>query len=118
MELLDTLRALRQSHSHLRMVFTGTIGLHHRLHALKRSGYANDPTNDMDVVEVPPLAAADAQELALLDVLANAPNPLSFAELFTLTKTRLHYVAWKAECAFCFGFPLIQRWWRGRRGLV
>ena len=64
MELLDTLRALRQSHSQLRMVFTGSIGLHHVLHSLKRSGYANDPTNDMDVVEVPPLAEADAKGLA------------------------------------------------------
>ena len=64
MELLDTLRALRQDRSQLRMVFTGSIGLHHVLHSLKRSGYANDPTNDMDTVEVTPLAEADAQELA------------------------------------------------------
>jgi len=64
MELLDTLRALRQSHSQLRMVFTGSIGVHHVLHSLKQSGYANDPTNDMDMAEVIPLAEADVTGLA------------------------------------------------------
>lgn len=36
MELLDTLRALRQQHADkLRMVFTGSLGLHHIVRALK-----------------------------------------------------------------------------------
>jgi hypothetical protein len=63
MEVLDTLRSLRQMHSKLRMVFTGSIGLHQVITSLKRSGYANDPTNDMFTEEVPPLSSADAQEL-------------------------------------------------------
>lgn len=69
MELLDALRSLRQMYSRLRMVFTGSIGLHNVVTSLKREGYANDPTNDMDTVEVPPLTPGDAQELArrLLD---------------------------------------------------
>lgn len=64
MEVLDTLRALRQTHRKLRQVFTGSIGLHHVVTALKRSGYANDPTNDMHIEEVLPLAPEDAAYLA------------------------------------------------------
>lgn len=66
MELLDTLRELRQAHPRLRMVFTGSLGLHHVLAALKEKGYANAPVNDMYPLDVPPLAAPDAQELARL----------------------------------------------------
>ena len=66
MEVLDTLRSLRQMHPGLRMVFTGSIGLHNVITGLKRSGYANDPTNDMATVDVPPLAPDHARELARL----------------------------------------------------
>ena len=64
MELLDTLRALRQSHPSLRMVFTGSIGLHNVLTALRRAGYANAPTNDMRTLDVPALGDEDAVHLA------------------------------------------------------
>lgn len=64
MEVLDTLRSMRQMHHDLRMVFTGSIGLHNVISSLKRLGYANEPTNDMNTVEVPPLSPNDAQELA------------------------------------------------------
>ncbi len=64
MELLDTLRALRQTHARLRMVYTGSIGLHHLAAALRHAGHANDATNDMRTVEVPPLADHDARFLA------------------------------------------------------
>jgi len=69
MEVLDTLRSLRQmsgnhSSSKLRMVFTGSIGLHHVIGSLKQAGYANAPTNDMYIEELPPLLPIDAQELA------------------------------------------------------
>lgn len=63
MEILDTLRSLRQTHPKLRMVFTGSIGLHNVITSLKRAGYANDPTNDMHSEDVPPLSLSDAQEL-------------------------------------------------------
>lgn len=66
MEVLDTLRSLRQMHPKLRMVFTGSIGLHNVITSLKKAGYANDPTNDMATVDVPPLAPDDAQTLARL----------------------------------------------------
>jgi hypothetical protein len=65
MELLDTLRALRQTYpDKLRMVYTGSIGLHHIISRLRQEGYTNDPTNDMATVEVPPLAPDDARDLA------------------------------------------------------
>lgn len=66
MEILDTFRALRQIHRNLRMVFTGSIGLHNVLTSLRRTGYANDPTNDMDTIEVPPLEEGKAVRLASL----------------------------------------------------
>lgn len=64
MEVLDILRSIRQTHPNIRMIFTGSIGLHNVLSSLKVTGYANDPTNDMSFVEVPPLAREDAQDLA------------------------------------------------------
>ncbi len=69
MELLDTLRSLRQMNSKLRMVFTGSIGLHNVILSLKKSGHPNSPINDMLAVEVPSLAQKDAEHLAglLLD---------------------------------------------------
>ena len=66
MEVLDTLRSLRQNHAKVRMIFTGSIGLHNVISSLKQSGYANDPTNDMDTIDVPPLSSVDAEKLACL----------------------------------------------------
>ena len=64
MDVLDTLRALRQTHSRLRMVFTGSVGLHHVLGALQRAGHGNAPTNDMLFVDLPSLSREDAMGLA------------------------------------------------------
>jgi AAA+ ATPase superfamily predicted ATPase len=66
MEILDTLRSLRQTHYRLRMVFTGSIGLHHVLSSLRKTRYANDPTNDMDLIDVLPLEVENATELCRL----------------------------------------------------
>jgi AAA domain len=63
MEVLDTLRSLRQMYPGVRMVFTGSIGLHHVISSLKGKGYANAPTNDMYVEDVPPLSPTDATDL-------------------------------------------------------
>lgn len=65
MEALDLLRALRQTHARLRMVFTGSIGLHHVITKLKREGYLNPSTNDMLTEDVPPLPREDAIDLAM-----------------------------------------------------
>ncbi len=64
-DLLDNLRALRQSLPEIRMVFTGSIGLHHVLSSFRKGGLSHAPTNDMFVLEVPPLSEADAADLAL-----------------------------------------------------
>lgn len=64
MEVLDVLRQLRQMHKGLRMVLTGSIGLHNIIDALQEQGYESAPINDMRVVNVSPLAEADAQDLA------------------------------------------------------
>jgi len=66
MEVLDTLRALRQTHgAHgLRMVITGSIGIHHVIDKLKQKNYANTPLNDTLKITVPPLAPNPARELA------------------------------------------------------
>jgi len=65
MELLDTLRAVRQQCPQVRMVFTGSIGIHHVLSVLKDSGYTNDSTNDMLNQEVPALEEQYSRQLAL-----------------------------------------------------
>jgi hypothetical protein len=65
MELLDVLRSIRQENPKVRMVFTGSIGLHHVVRRLQDQGYVNAPVNDMAVVDVPPLAPEDAAALAL-----------------------------------------------------
>jgi hypothetical protein len=66
MEVLDTLRALRQDQGDkgLRMILTGSIGIHHVIHSLKRQNYANSPLNDTFPLEILPLAQAHARELA------------------------------------------------------
>jgi hypothetical protein len=63
-DLLDVLRSQRQRYSNLRMVYTGSIGLHHVVSGLQEEGYASSPVNDMRIIEVPPLDHPDATELA------------------------------------------------------
>ena len=55
-EVLDTLRSLRQENPGLRMVFSGSIGLHHVLGSIRDGKMSSEPVNDMYPVEVPPLA--------------------------------------------------------------
>ncbi|MFM7199950.1 MAG: ATP-binding protein [Myxococcota bacterium] len=64
MSLLDLLRGLRQELPTLRMVYTGSIGLHNVLRSLKRQGYANAPVNDMYMFPLPHFSQEHAQELA------------------------------------------------------
>jgi hypothetical protein len=64
MEVLDTLRSIRQDYPQIRMVYTGSIGLHHVVAELRKQGYRNAPTNDLPPVEVEPLAEYDARKLA------------------------------------------------------
>ncbi len=64
LDILDTLRAMRQQHANLRMIFAGSIGLHHVLSDLKGDGFASQPLNDMPLVPIEALALSDAVILA------------------------------------------------------
>ena len=64
MHLLDQLRAARQRHDRLRMVYTGSIGLDEVLRILRRLGHANDPVNDMAREVLPMLGGEAAAELS------------------------------------------------------
>lgn len=63
--LLDTFRALRQRNRNLRMIFAGSVGLHHVLRDLRQSKLAAEPVNNMPPVEIPPLEDHDALTLAM-----------------------------------------------------
>ena len=63
-ELLDMLRSQRQRRNNLRMVYTGSIGLHHVISGLTDGGYATPGVNDLRTVELPPLDEGDAIILA------------------------------------------------------
>lgn len=64
-EVLDSLRSLRQTYPDIRMIFSGSIGLHHIIKNLHQAGYSNDPTNDMYPIDGQPLSLPAAAELAL-----------------------------------------------------
>lgn len=64
-DLLDVLRAQRHKHKNLRMVFTGSLGLHHVVTRLHDSGYSSPGKNDMLSVVLPALEDSDAHALAL-----------------------------------------------------
>ena len=65
MEVLDSLRSLRQTYPDVRMIFSGSIGLHHIIKNLQKAGYSNDPTNDMYPIEGQPLSLAEATQLTV-----------------------------------------------------
>jgi hypothetical protein len=63
-EILNLLHTLRAEYPRIRMILTGSVGLHHVLHKLRQSGYNNPVTNDMTVLSVPPLAQSFAVDFA------------------------------------------------------
>lgn len=91
LEILDTLRAMRHKHANLRMIFAGSIGLHHVLTDLRGTAFASQPVNDMPQVEIGALALADAVTLSkrLLETervqVASADSELLANELAVLT---------------------------------
>jgi hypothetical protein len=64
LEMLDTLRAMRHQHANLRMIFAGSVGLHHVLNNLRGTEFASQPVNDMPPVEIQALDLPDAVTLA------------------------------------------------------
>lgn len=69
LEILDTLRELQGRFPQLRMVFAGSVGLHHVLHNIRGADFAAESLNDMPLVEIAPLDSDDAIQLSsqLLD---------------------------------------------------
>ncbi len=61
--ILDTLRAARQENANMRMIFCGSVGLHHVLASLRGDIHASQPVNDMPAVEIHPLQLPDAIQL-------------------------------------------------------
>lgn len=83
MEILDVLRAFGQDHDHIRLVLTGSIGIHHVLADLRAEGHNHSPLNRMEHVSPGPLAPADAQTLALsllIGAQLNCAEPKSCAQ--------------------------------------
>ncbi len=62
--ILDSLRAMRNEETNLRMIFTGSVGLHHVLMDLRGEQYASQPTNDMEKIDIGPLTPEYASVLA------------------------------------------------------
>ena len=76
MEVLDTLRSLSQDYSSVRMLLTGSIGIHHVLTQLRKDGYHNSPLNTFEPIAPGPLEHKDAVDLAykLLQGLGHSPT--------------------------------------------
>ena len=64
MEVLDTIRSLCQDYPSIRLVLTGSVGIHHMLTQLRKVGYNNSPLNTFERVSPGPLDHDDAIELA------------------------------------------------------
>lgn len=75
MSLLDSLRAARQRHPHVRMILTGSIGFDELLRRLQRDhGYRNRPLNDVSKQHVPLLDPDGATRL-IVGLLRHAGKP-------------------------------------------
>ena len=64
LEILDILRSLRKNNNNLRMIFTGSIGLHHILTEISH-GISTEPLNDMKTVPLTPLTPSEAKEMVM-----------------------------------------------------
>ncbi len=63
-EVLDVLRACRESHPTVRMVLSGSLGIHHVVDDLRTKGGMWAPTHDMLAIDLPSLHESDAVYLA------------------------------------------------------
>jgi hypothetical protein len=63
MEVLDSIRSFTQDFDQIRVLLTGSIGLHHILKSLQQKGYSGSPLNRMELVRPGPLAPHDAIRL-------------------------------------------------------
>ena len=64
MQVLDVMRSLGQDYPNVKMVLTGSIGLHHILSQLRDENYINSPLNDMKPLAPGPLSPEDGIKFA------------------------------------------------------
>lgn len=64
MQVLDILRELSQRHTNIRLLLTGSIGIHHVLRSLWADGYKGSPLNHMDHIQPGPLEKKYANSFA------------------------------------------------------
>lgn len=64
MQVLDLLRELSQRHDCIRLLLTGSIGIHHVLRGLWGEGYRRSPLNHMDLIQPGPLEPKQAAGFA------------------------------------------------------
>lgn len=69
-DVLDVLRFARETYPSIRMVLSGSIGIHHVVDRLRDGGPMLMPMHDMAVVDLPPLSPEDAAYLAV-ELLSN-----------------------------------------------
>jgi hypothetical protein len=62
-DVLDVLRYVRETFPSIRMVLSGSLGIHHVVDELRLQGGSWAPTNDVAMVDVPPLENDDAAYL-------------------------------------------------------
>lgn len=63
-DVLDVLRYGRETYASIRMVLSGSLGMHHVVNKLRIQGGSWAPTNDVATIDLPPLDDADATYLA------------------------------------------------------
>jgi len=136
--LLDCLRAARQKYAGLRMIFAGSIGLHHVLHELRQQTLASEPVNDMPAVEIRGLEPAAgcllARQLLTADsdpwemehfrsrlpvYYRSAVSDANGRHLIQLLRSLAldHYLVSSVDKTYSFRFPLIRSWWQIAQGL-
>jgi len=63
--ILDMLRKIRQENGEqIRMIYTGSVGIHHVINELKKKKYKDEPLNDMYFYQLKPLDEKNAKDLA------------------------------------------------------
>ena len=96
MQVFDILRELSQRHDAIRLVLTGSIGIHHVLRSLWGDGYRGAPLNHMDLIQPGPLlpesAAAFAEsEITRRGLLCALPDQCA-AAMAELVSNVPHYI--------------------------
>ena len=69
MQVLDILRELSQRHDAIRLLLTGSIGIHHVLRSLWSDGYKGSPLNHMNLIQPGPLEPEYAVSFAKSEII-------------------------------------------------